>query len=167
MIGTIVVNLSNPIPAPSGQQSFSYPPIASPVLSFDPAHAEPVSVGPVSQGGTTLTVQLAIGQFSGAVDIYGAFMQSTNPQAFVNVEPDLSFQAFSTQDIAQALATGTPPAGAVPLMANVTTSVNVTVFSNLPISTLSPGTYTIFLLVTLPGDFGHFYLWETEFEVHA
>jgi plastocyanin len=167
MIGTIVVNLSNPLPAPSGQQIFPYLPIASPVISSDPSLAEPVSVGPVSQGGNTLTVQLTIGQFTSAVDIYGAFMQSTNPQTIVNVKPDLSFQTFSILDIAQALATGTPPAGSVPLMANVTTSVNVTLFSDLPISTLSPGIYTIFLLVTLPGDLSHYFLWETAFEVHT
>ena len=164
-VGMVTVNAAAAVPLPVGQPIFPYPPVGTPVVSTTPSVANPVGIGALAQGGPVLTVQLDIAQFAGPVDIYAAVMVTTNPQIISNVKPDLTFQAFTVQQVLQALATGQPPAGAVPLMANVTTAVNTTLFAGIPVSSLSPGTYTLFLLVTLPGNLSNFYLWETTFTI--
>jgi len=166
MQGTITVNTAAAaIPLPVGQQIFPYPPVVTPVVSLTPSLANPVGIGPLAQGGAVLTVQLDIAQFAGPVDMYAAYMVSTNPQVIINVMPNLSFQPFTIQQVLQALATGQPPAGAVPFMSGVTTAVNTTLFAGIPVSSLPPGTYTLFLLVTFPGNLSNFYLWETTFTI--
>jgi len=166
MKGTVTVNAAAAtIPSPVGQQILVYPPPVTPLVSTNPSLAQPVSIGSIAQGGTVLTVQLDIAQFAGPVDIYAAYMVSTNPQAISNVEPDLAFQSFTIQQVLQALAAGQPPAGAVPLMSNVTAAVNTTLFAGILASSLPHGTYTVFLLVTLPSDLSNFYLWETTFTI--
>jgi plastocyanin len=165
MTGTIIVNPLATIPSPAGQQIIPYVAAAAPVVSTNPSQAEPVSIGPLAQGGNTLTVQVSLAQFAGPVDIYAAFMVSANPQVINNVKPDLTFQTFSIQQVLQALGPGQPPVGAVPLMANVTTAVSATLFSDIPVALLAPGTYTIFLLVTPTGNLSSFYLWETTFKI--
>lgn len=152
--------------APAGQQSFSFIPVAAPSVSATPANAMPVGLGDVAVGKDTLTVNVAVDQFSAPVDIYLAFFVSTDPDTIVNIKPDLSFQTFSIQTIDQALAAGQPPAGIVPWLSNVTTGTNVTPFANIPVSTdVPPGTYSVFLVATLPGSLSSFYLWQTDFTI--
>jgi hypothetical protein len=153
------------IPLPANKETFIYPPVATPMVSTSPPLAEPVSIGSLAQGGSSLTVQLDIAQFEGPVDIYGAFNVSTSPQLIMSLKPDLTSQTLTVQEIRLALTAGQAPAGLMPLMSNVTTAVNVVLFSGLPVSRLAPGTYTIFLLVTPAGNLGTYYLWETSFIV--
>ena len=166
MQGAVTVNaVALAIPVPVSQQIVAYPPVATPVANTNVSLANPVGIGPLAQGGAVLTVQLDIVQFAGAVDIYVAYMVSSSPQTVNNARPDLTFQPFTIQQVLQALASGQPSAGAVLLMANVTTGVNIPFFTGIPASSLAPGTCTVFLLVTVPGSLNNFYLWEKTFTV--
>jgi hypothetical protein len=150
---------------PIGQNSYFYPPVTDPVKSINPAMAKPVGVGSVATGGYLFGLHIALEQFSGPVDIYGAYSLSSDPQIIFNLKPDLSFQAFSTQEIIQALATGQPPAGAVPWKHNVTGPIDEFPLGNIPLSSIPSGTYNLYLLVTQVGSLNAYYLWNTYFVV--
>jgi hypothetical protein len=61
---------ANLIPAPSGQQIFTYEPADVSIASIDPASAKPVSVGLIAVGGDTLSIHVSVGQFANPVNIY-------------------------------------------------------------------------------------------------
>ncbi len=153
------------IPLPAGNETFTYPPASTPVVNTSPPLAQPVSIGSLAQGGSSVTIRLDIAQFEGPVDMYWAFTLSTNPQLINNLRPDGTFQILQMQQVSQAIAAGQAPAGIVPFMSDVTASVDSILFHGLPVSSLAPGSYTIFLLVTPAGNFGSYYLWETSVNV--
>jgi len=150
---------------PIGQNSYFYPPVADPVKSINPAMAKPAGVGSVAFGGYFFNLHIALEQFSGPADIYGVYYLSSNPQIIFNLKPDLTFQAFFTQEIVQALATGQPPAGAVPWKHNVTGPIDEFPLGNIPLSSIPSGTYNLYLLVTPVGTLNTYYLWNTYFVV--
>lgn len=150
---------------PIGQNSYFYPPVTDPVKSINPAMAKPVGVGSVATGGYLFGLHIAFEQFSGPVDIYGAYSLSSDPQIIFNLKPDLSFQAFSTQEIIQALSIGQPPAGAVPWKGSVTGPIDEFPLGNIPLSSIPSGTYNLYLLVTPVGSLNAYYLWNTYFVV--
>ncbi len=152
-------------PVPNNKQSFSYSPVDTPVVSSDPAQAKPVGIGSAASGGDTLGIQIGLNEFSGSVDIYGAFTVSTDP-LHVNIlnSNGTSFTSFSISDIMNALSTGVPPAGAGPWRANVTESINEDLF-NMPVSSIPPGSYTVYLLATPAGSLNSYYLWITSFVI--
>ena len=51
------------------------------------------------------------------------------------------------------------------LIERLTAEVNATLLSDLPVSLLAPGTYTIFLMATPSGSPSSFDLWETTFKL--
>jgi len=150
---------------PIGQNTYFYPPVTDPVKSLNPAMAKPAGVGSVATGGYLFSLHVALEQFSGPADIYGAYYLSSNPQVIFNLKPDLTFQAFSTQEIIQALSTGQPPAGAVPWKGSVTGPIDEFPIGNIPLSSIPSGTYNLYLLVTQVGSLNAYYLWNTYFVV--
>ena len=71
MTGTIMVNaLTSVLPVPETQMAFTNQAIATPVLSTDPAQAQPIGVGDIAAGGPILNISVAIDQFAAPVDIY-------------------------------------------------------------------------------------------------
>ncbi len=69
-------------------------------------------------------------------------------------------------DVAQTLATGVVPAGAVPWMSNVSTQINVALFSGVPVSNIASGQYAAYLLVTPHGgNFAAFDRYTTIFTI--
>ncbi len=165
MTGTVIVN---PVifPAPAGQHVVTFPAITAPVIGSDRDTSKPIGIGALATGGTTLTIQVAISQYAVPMDIYAAFTVSTTPQTIVNIMPNLSFQNFTLQDILVALSSGQPPVGSVPWMSNVATTVNATLFTDLPVSGIPAGHYTAYLLVTPHGgSFSNFDLYQTDFNV--
>jgi len=165
MTGTITVTGASGLPAPSGQQTFFFSPVEAPVVSTAKSGSSPIGIGTLASGGSTFTGRIAIGQYASAVDIYAAFTVSTDPLTIINITPTLAFQSFTLSDIAQALSTGAPPAGAAPWRANVTSAVDETLFS-MPVSGLPPGQYTAYLLVTpTGGTLANFDLYQTVFTV--
>lgn len=166
MKGTIIVqsgNQSEMIPVPVSQQIIGYAPVVMPELNSDPLQAKPVGIGSIAIGGGTFTLRIGLNKFSGPVDIYGAFMVSTAPNVINVLQPSgTSFIAFTFAEILNAIATGIPPAGAVPWKANVMGPVDEQLFNTL-ISNVPPGTYTVYLFVTPAGSINNFYLWTTVF----
>ncbi len=56
------------LPVPTGAQRFVYEPVDSPVLSSDPAQAEPIGIGPAATGGDTLAIRVKA-DFDGPVNV--------------------------------------------------------------------------------------------------
>ena len=71
MTGNILANpVSLNIPLPATTDFFSYLAVEIPVLSSNPAEAEPIGVGSVASGGNNLNLRVGTNSFSGAVDMY-------------------------------------------------------------------------------------------------
>lgn len=140
-----------------------YAGLTAPVLNDNPMIAKPVAVGPVAVGGNVLTLQVGLNQFSGPVDIYGAFIVNTNPTIVNVLKPGATgFTSFTLNQILAAISLGIPPAGTIPWMTNVTGPISQTLF-NTAISNVPSGAYSVYLLVTPTGTFNDFYLWWTFF----
>jgi glutamine cyclotransferase len=140
------------ISSPSSQQSFSYPPVAYPVMNIDPSQAKPIGVGSVAESGDTLSVAVQLAAFSEPVDLYfGLYVPSLDPNNIYIVKQDNSFQT-----VAQ---------GLVPWRKNVTTATSESLFGDIPVSSLPPGQYTLYLLATPAGSLNSYYLWSTSFDI--
>ncbi len=163
---TITVDLDF-IPSPNGQEAFSYPPSVSPDVSTNPSVANPIGVGTVAEGGNMLSLRVSLPQFSDPVDIYGAFISSAHPATVNILKADLTFQAFSVEEVNKALSTGIPAAGMTPWRANTTGPIDESLYADIPVSTLSNGTYNLYMLVTPAGSLNTYYLWKTYFSVAA
>jgi hypothetical protein len=160
----IVVNSSSAlIPLPTDRQSWSYAPFESPVLNDDPSRARPVGVGSVATGGETLSVHVALEQFEGPADVYGAYINWNDPQTVHILNPNgVSFSTFTINQIINTLATGNPPAGAQPWKSNTTGPIDEQLI-NTSIANIPSGIYTVYLLVTPTGSLSGYYLWITTF----
>jgi hypothetical protein len=160
----IVVNSSYAlIPLPTDRQSWSYAPFESPVLNDDSSLARPVGVGAVASGGETLSVHVALKQFEGEADVYGAYINWNDPQTVHILNPNgVSYSTFTINQIINALATGNPPAGAQPWKSNTTGPIDEQLM-NTSIANIPSGTYTVYLLVTPTGTLSSYYLWITTF----
>ena len=145
----------NLIPAPSGQQIFTYEPADLSIASIDPASAKPVSVGLIAVGGDTLSIHVSIGQFANPVNIYlTAYVPSDisggQPLDVFTLTPDNNFEPLSDQLVAWR--TGV-------------TGADETVVSDIPISDLPSGTHLIVLTVTSSDNPNSYYQWVTYFTV--
>ena len=163
------------MPLPTTKQSFSYPPILSPVLSDDPSEAKPVGIGPLASGGDTLAVRLSFEQYKGPVDIYGAYTVSTEPDHVYVLNSDGStFTQLTVSDINDALETGMPPQGALPWRIFNIIALDE-VLLHVPVSSIPSGTYTVYVLVTNSdigiflgtpeGNLDIYFLWSTSFVI--
>ncbi len=165
MTGTVIVNPAI-IPAPTSQTTITFSPVATPVLGPTNTTSMPIGIGALATGGNTLTVAIGLGPYAVPVDVYAAFAISTNPLNIVNILPNLTFQNIPLVDVVQTLSTGIVPAGVMPWMSNVNTEINVTLFSNIPITNIAPGQYTAHLLVTPHGgNFAAFDHYTTTFTI--
>ncbi len=150
-------------PVPDGKQGFIYSPAAAPENNSDPSLAKPVGIGSFAAGGDILSIQISLNQFAGSVDVYGAYKISTDPDHVNILMPgSISFAAFTLSEIAAALSSGMPPAGAHPWKANTSGPINESLF-DLPVSNIPQGAYSVYLLVTPAGNLESYYLWETFF----
>jgi hypothetical protein len=117
----------------------------------------PIGVGSVASGGDTISVQVGLGQFSGPVDIYFAYYApSVDPQNIIILTSNYTFIPLSVLDPLHE--------GLTPWKINASSGVNESLASalgNIPISSLPPGTYTAYLLVTPAGSLDSYYLWST------
>jgi plastocyanin len=149
MTGTITVIPASAVPVPTGQQAFPpYAGIASPVTNVNPALMEPVAVGAVATGGSTVDLAVNTGAFAGLVDMYFAiYAPALSPEIFLLTPAGL--QPLST-------------AGLVAWNASVP-GVNVALFGSIPKALLPAATYNLLLAVTPAGNVSSFYLWQTAF----
>jgi hypothetical protein len=153
-------SIQSAIPVPTGQQTYSHPLTATPAFISNPALAQPIAVGPFSEGGDTLSIQIGLNQFTEAVNMYGAYTVSTNPTTAYVLNSDLSFRAYSINTIAQALVSGTLPVGVEPLRENITSLFYETFFT-MSITDIVPGIYNLYLLLTPADSIQTYYLWKT------
>jgi hypothetical protein len=91
-------------------------------------------------------------QFSAPVDIYFAIYAPTIDT--VNIY--LLKSDYTLQPLSQ---------GLVPWKSNTTSSINESLFGNIPASALPQGTYYLYLAVTPSGSLNSYYLWSTYFTV--
>ncbi len=146
--------VADPIPVPAQGMVISCPPSETPVLGSDPYQAVPIGIGPVASGGDILRLHLGLNAFAGPVDLYfGILMYELDPVNLYILTPDLTFQPHSE--------------GIVPWKTNVTGSIDLPLFGDIPVSLLPPATYSLYLCATPAGQgfSGGFYLWSTAFEV--
>jgi len=137
---------------PTGWDSYVYNPIVHPVVSIDPSQAKPVGVGSVAEGGDTLSIHVALSEFSGPVDVYFALSApDINPHNIYILKSDNTFQLLA--------------AGLEPWKGNTTGHIDEPLFGDIPTSLLPAGTYYLFLAVTPSHSFNTFYLWTTHFTI--
>ncbi|MFI5294608.1 MAG: PQQ-dependent sugar dehydrogenase [Thermodesulfovibrionales bacterium] len=158
-----VIETVTGIPVPAGRQAFTFPTVDSPTAALDPAQLNPFGFGPIASGGKTVQFQVALARFTAPVDLYIAYSVSTDPANIFLVKPDFTFHVFSFQDARQVLS-GVPVAGIEPWMKNVTGPIDVNPLT-LSVTKLSPGIYTVYLLVTPSGRLDSHYLGMASFVV--
>jgi hypothetical protein len=152
------------IVAPIHQHTYSNESIFEPIISSIPSCARPIGVGSVVYEGDFLNVQIALDNFSEPVDIYGAYILSTDLGQVNVLSPDLTFQTLPREEILQALETGNLPEEVEPWKLNVTGEINENPFI-IPVSDLQSGKYFLYLLVAPAGNIISYYLWETYFRI--
>ncbi len=137
---------------PTGQQMYEYGAVTSPIAGSDVSTAMPLGVGAVATGGNTITLQAAVGQFSGPMDMYiTAYAPGIDPFNIYVMHQDGAFWPVS--------------AGFEPYMTGVT-SMNQTPITNMATSSLPKGTYTLGLMATPSGsNMSSYYFWTTHFAV--
>jgi hypothetical protein len=151
------------IPAPTGQETFVFPAVDSPVVGTDPAQLNPFGFGPFASGGDTIQFQVALAPFDAAVDVYIGYSVSTDPDSIFILGPDLLFGTFTVEE-AQQVVEGTPVAGIEPWKADAALPIDVNPVT-LPAADLTPGAYTVYLLVTPSGRLDSYYLAQTSFVI--
>jgi predicted secreted hydrolase len=141
------------MPAPAGNQVYSYPPTGDPLVSPEPSEARPMGVGPIAVGGNVLDFAVDLGPFQAPVDIYLAL--------YAPALGSSSFYLLTGQNRLQPLSSGFEP------WKSGVQQVSEMPFGNLSFSQLPSGRYTFYLAVTEPGSLDHFYLWDTYVDVEG
>ena len=153
-----------PMQVPAGEYQYATPASVFPVLNADPSQSVPVSIGQVAEGGDAFTVQVSLASFAGPVDIYFAYTSSNQPGMLNLLKPDYTFQQLSLAQITDALYRGgVMPAGFQAWKQNALGPVNEIIFNDIPMSFLPSGEYSLYVMVTQPGNAANHYLWGTRF----
>ncbi|HET6516470.1 MAG TPA: hypothetical protein VFG09_15055 [Thermodesulfovibrionales bacterium] len=171
------------MPLPAGEQSFTYDPVASPVLSTDPAQAKPIGVGSVANGGDTFDITVALDKLSGPVDVaFGIYASSINPTEVFFLDSSYSLKPFSKAAVA--VAAEDQQSGKRPHPIKVRklilwkmriNDLNEGLLVNVPLSVLPSGQYTLILDVSPSGTNGDdsdgngedtYYRWITSFGIN-
>jgi hypothetical protein len=122
------------MPAPAGQQDFTYAPISSPILNDNPAAAYLIGVGSYAAWDTKLGIQIGLNQVSGRIDVY-----------FAIATPDLTSEIFILTSAGGLQAVS--EVGMVPWKVNISGSISESLFGEIPPTELPAGTYYFVLLV--------------------
>ena len=163
------------MPVPTSKKVYSYKPVNLPVVSSDPAQAEPIGVGPVADGGDTIDVTVQIGPFAGPVNvsfmIYAPTLESDDLY-FMSSQNELKKLSKAVEEDEQSNISGqdsnsgnhdsgqdpqsSSKFGRLIRWKNNVTGVNENIFTG-PVSDLPPGVYTLVLVVK--ADDNHYYRW--------
>ena len=137
---------------PTAQEMFEYGPTTTPVAGTDISTTMPVGVGPVAMGGNTITVHVALGQFSSPMDMYlTVYAPAVDPFKIFLMHPDGTLKPVSM--------------GLQPWMTGVT-AIDQTPITNMSTTGLDKGTYTVGLMATpTGGNRSTYYMWTTHFVV--
>lgn len=139
---------------PTGQESFpARGPVALPIISTDPSQAMPIGLGSAASGGDKLSVQVGLAPFSGPVDIYfGFFAPAIDPQNIYILTMNDTFIPLSVSPSPWKI----NASGGVSLASSL---------GNISVSSLPPGRYTFYLLVTPASSLDSYYLWTTAIDI--
>ena len=112
---------------PNVQESYPYDPIAQPVVSTDSAQAKPIGVGSIAEDGDTVSIHIALTEFTGSVDVYLAiYVPTIDPNNIYILKSDYTLQAVSK--------------GLEPWKENISDSIDEHLFGDMLISSLPLGT---------------------------
>jgi len=137
---------------PTSQLIFIYDPIVFPVVSTNPSQAKPIGVGSVAEGGETLSIHIALSKFSGPIDMYFAISApSIYPDTIFILKSDGNLQPLSM--------------GLLPWKENTVGPIDKYLFGDIPILSLPPGIYYLYLAVTPAFSLDTYYLWTTYFVI--
>jgi hypothetical protein len=154
------------LPAPSGQEDWTYSSVVPPVSGLTPVTSKPLGLGLVAHGGDSVSVQIGLNRFSSSIDIYGAYTVSTDPSLIYVLNPDgKTFAEHPVSVVEEALLSGVPAAGIRPWRAGTTGPFHDHLFDE-QVSSLPPGTYTTYILVSPRDSLARYYLRTTSFVVH-
>lgn len=144
--------LATLLPTPSGQEYFEYSPTGLPLKDCEPSLARPVGVGPVAEGGDTLSLRISPSQCSGPVDVYfGVYAPSVAPDHVFILRPDCTLRPLSE--------------GLVPWKANLTVDLDEILSGDVPTADLLPSIYYVYFVVTPAGRTDSCYFWQTSFVI--
>ncbi|HJW29302.1 MAG TPA: DUF3443 family protein, partial [Saprospiraceae bacterium] len=122
----------------------------------------PIGLGEAAIGGEIAALQIGIGLFSEPVDIYfGIYAPPINADHIYVLTPENNLHPVSINSL---LSNGTLKLSSgtlTPWMTNTLGGINEPVLRQMPVSSLPPGTYSLFLLVTPAGNLNSYYLWST------
>lgn len=134
----------NAMPMPNTQQLLTPAAAGSPVISIDPAQANPFGFGPVASGGSILSLTAGISALSAPVDLY------------VGIRIGTEIYLFDANNNIHPLSTD----GLIKWRSNTTGAINNVSLLPPGIDMSSiPGTYTFYFLITPPGRLDTYRLW--------
>jgi hypothetical protein len=137
------------MPAPTGQESFTYTPTVSPVLDGTASNAKPVGLGYIARGGDTLTLKVYFPEFATPVDIYLAlYFPAVDPANVYFIRPDLGLQ---------------PLASGIVKWKTTSGPVNAALYGDISLAGFPAGEYYVYALVTPTQSMSAYYLWQTGF----
>jgi hypothetical protein len=139
------------LPAPSGENAFSYPPTVSPEPDGDASMARPVGVGTVATGGSTLSIMVRPGYFTDPVDMYFGLYSPVLGQDIYLLQPDGSLVPLTQTLVAWKTGTIDP--------------IYEDIFGAIPAALLPSGTYDLYFMVTPQGGLADYYFWATSFVI--
>jgi len=126
------------MPLPTGQMIYTYDAVAAPVLSADPSKAKPIGVGPIANGGTSVSVNVNVGPFAGTVNIS---LAEYKPSYRTNT-------VFSMNSEGRLVASS----GNIGVWKTDVTGVKKHIFGPIPVSNLKKGIYTLTLTAKPSGS---------------
>lgn len=140
------------MPVPAGREFFQYAPVASPVSGDDANTAKPIGLGPWAEGGELVSVKIALGEFTDAVDVYVGMTTSLSGSSLWLFQYDGSFLQYTDRLV--------PWLSLVPMF-----RPRDSLLLEIPAKALPAGTYTFYLLASPKGNLSSYYLWETQLVV--
>jgi predicted secreted hydrolase len=140
-------SFADTLPVPQSQATFSYFPVASPVVGTSPSETKPIGIGSFAEGGRTLSVQIGLSGFSGNVDVFfGLYAPAIGANVFYFLDGDGKLRSLSDRLVAWR-------SGAA--------MIDESLFGLIDTSLLPEGTYFFYLLVTPQDTTEQYYLWQT------
>ncbi len=132
-IGSSPISPGNTMPLPGGREVLTTTPVAIPVISTDPAQANPVGFGSVANSGNTLSLTASLSPLAAPADLYLGL--SVGSEIFL-FAPDNSLRPLSD--------------GLIKWRSQTQGGFNARILPDVDM-TAYPGTYTSYLLMT-PAD---------------
>ncbi len=135
------------MPLPNGQEVLTTTPAVSPVVSIDPAQANPFGLGSVASSGDILSFMVALSGLAAPVDLYLGLGVGSETYLFA---ADNTLHPLT--------------AGLIKWRSNTSGGINVRILPDIDMSAY-PGNYTFYLLMAPAGRMDVFRLWVTPLQV--